>query len=656
MAAATAPSYSPTSSSLSSFGESTRDWRTVRSNSVPAKGGGAYHSFGTAKTHQSSRHASVGHGKSAPVDDLATPPSCRRPLLDATNSQDLVDTSPIRSILALGSDEALVSLHIPHGLPLETIAERRSRSTLDTRQSSGNHYVPPPRRAKSAPERWDASPTQRNDHLELLRGCDELSSILRKSSLQKPAFPSESYDEVSDRRSSTQPFSPPQDSGRKSKSVSKEAPAMSFAVGGDRQGVSPTARVRDLLYKIKECHVQAGSVSKSSEVKQGIPGIHKRRKSASPGVTHDNASDSARRLAENLHSNCTEDSPSSLHCTCNPSRLLVHKRRIPDRHTTHNTRNKNSLGRHTSPASAYLAQLVPAPLTIRNKHFRPNRKSNDGSPVARRNTTQPRIVSQTSSRHVNSTLSSPCSTGEDLDSARDVVSGTPNYYESCTSLRGFDTLNAPVERSIAASDSSESVIAGQSAYQRNLVSFHDAVSTQRSKSGHVSSNCYSSSDPFFESPLQSKSTSQSPDANDVPLPLCVRQKKPPPSLQLFPAVPKSGDTRMQRQIRTISSMLHIPGLSKPMDDPTVEAGSSIHLRPAARTCPHGKPIMQPTVFTGAKLKGRTARQRSWFNSRRAQGCWRCELLVSDSLIKCQRAHQLQPIRGAEPEFVLHRVS
>lgn len=114
--------------------------------------------YDTAKSHRSC-WKDLNHAKQRqPLGDLTASRASDRALFDATNSQSPACYLPINSVLASGSDEAIESLHIPHGLPLETIEERRSRSTLETRQSSVL-YARPLRRAKSDPEGLDAAPS-----------------------------------------------------------------------------------------------------------------------------------------------------------------------------------------------------------------------------------------------------------------------------------------------------------------------------------------------------------------------------------------------------------------------------------------------------------------------------------------------------------------
>lgn len=133
-----------------------------------------------------------------------------------------------------------------------------------------------------------------------------------------------------------------------------------------------------------------------------------------------------------------------------------------------------------------------------------------------------------------------------------------------------------------------------------------------------------SSQPQFASPAQPSPTlaHESRSTIHMPSPLRIRTDKSQ-KLSLWPspeAVPPAVRPLPNEpcQLRSISSMLRIHTTSTGFDGNTNSTGA-----PSDKICPHGKPIVRPHLFTGAKLK--RAKPPSWFSSKRAQGCWRCEM-------------------------------
>lgn len=390
--------------------------------------------------------------------------------------------------------------------------------------------------------------------------------------------------------------------------------------------MSPTSRIRQLLRSIKVTHVQGNSALKSSEWKSGIPSVNQGRQSASSSISNDKPH--SRNSLSQDERPTRQDSPASLHDVFYPRHSLDLKRCIFDRHTVLDSKKSKKPRRGHTSRPFHPAELIPAPLTIRNKDSKPLGTSNSGSPVARFITSPAQIQGPGSTHDASLGVSSPCSNGDNTDEASRAESGNSIHNNSFTTSHSFDAAaDASAKRSTDASNSLESLVAGQSLYQAATV-FHDAVSNQQSKSRFGSCDRCSDDDPFFDSPLPEKLHTPSPGASDVPSPLRVRQKKlPPPNLRLFPAACRYEEDPHGRRKRNAPSLLHTLGSSRSLDEPKYQAEGLLS-RQVARTCPHGKPVLQPNDLMATKLNNYSSRRLGWLNFRSANACWRCDILVS----------------------------
>ncbi|KAI9652710.1 MAG: hypothetical protein M1831_006603 [Alyxoria varia] len=631
--------------------------------------------FGTAKTHQSIQGPCSAFETSA----LHTP--------QETSGEDVEVHGPNIPLVVLPPQETPVppldgpfdtyeSLHIPHGLPLETIVEQASYSTLRTGRSSGataasarvlRHTCSAPSVGQTDPEIKHGSAASRNIDRRKLSQNPEEQALHHQGMVCKLNLISET-NETSPRRTHLEPTEPPSPLVK-----TKDITALESNDSSYKRKTSDA--LREIFRKFKGDD-QAGEIQETSvladrsnrKTPQSPPRqfrTHSNRRfdmhdaETAPKSQNEYHAESARRLGTNpskkhpstksaheqdpsppepRHGDTqtpnktqpdletfiqrgqspSEHAPSrvnsflSCHNDSDLSTTREGPRWIPQEELDHSPRYSVFPSRW-SPSKQSASKprsLMPAPLTITKKPRPDSQQNVYRTPDSRTRARTPSGGADTLSDQDPFVSPSLRSSRDDLGPARFTSSGVPIYSNTCPSMRGYDAAeDEVVEKGIAASDSSDSMVAGTSMYQNTPTTGH------RSRRD----------DPFTQSAV-SMSPSEPSSPIQVPSPLRVRPHLPA-SLSAFPHPHSAAFQQDQPRMRTLSSLLHIPSSLPPQKiagahEPNLHDGSAADPAIRFRYCAHGRLVVPPGVFTGTKEGNRVP---SRFSSKRAQGCWRCEM-------------------------------
>lgn len=541
------------------------------------------------------------------------------PFSDAADVLDRVQIPPIHSVVAFGSEEALESLHIPHGLPLDTILEQRSCSTLHTRQSgSAQSHLSHLRRSSSAPEGLGSASisqcSSRTTSQSLGKNVNQTRASIANQ--LQGSGPSEK-----------EPESPTKPPLRSSQPTGREGQTLSHSPDLDRSHVnqdsgearqSPGKRIRKLWHRIaiEKSNPPAARLWDELRTVRGaetacapLYGVQKCTASVPHGTLI------GPFQPETLGSTETRDGAASRHsgflAQATDSTVDTN-----DRHTPQS--KSHSTGQQSPPLFPH---LVPAPLSISNKLCKRSKYSQDASNGSGDANTD---CQQGSYDTTNGCTPSSC-VDLQVDNGcgpRNSTSEATLYEDALASFGSDDGTAAHEDRAQGCSPSMslDSLIAARSIHKRTLDKVPDTALGLDLSSPKSCSNSSSDDDPFLMFPTPPSPRHDQPDLKAFPL-----------ALQNVRSGTPQSPTRQSRNSRLARNTLqtHSTETQTKLDLRETRGQTGGQARVYGR-CPHGRVLINSntTNATEALLKSHTAKLPKYLVPRRALGCWRCQFLVS----------------------------